>query len=179
MREFDQAVGRLCACLSAAGAEFQFEQREGAMVMTVRGEMGHVDVIGRDSDGYFTVARTYRPSLDDRFDLTEGATIEEFQRDFFPQIREQLPMNGVSMAPLSTNQNGVEYFDGIRGADRLYVYEDEFSASDFDEVVRRVVPTTMRAWSLAVDELGLELREETVETEAPPAVDEVDTRSFQ
>jgi hypothetical protein len=115
----------------------------------------------------------------DRFDLTEGATIEEIQCDSFPQIREQFPMNGVSMAPLSANQNGVKYFNGIRGADRLYVYEDEFSASDFDEVVRRVVPTTMRAWSLAVDELGLELREETVETEAPPAVDEVDTRSFQ
>jgi hypothetical protein len=53
--------------------------------------------------------------------------------------------------PYQPEDDPVEYFDGVRAAGPLYVYEDGFGLSEYRTVTRETTERTRKAFELVID----------------------------
>lgn len=152
MREFDEAVGRLLGC--AASLEMDFESEWSGETRYIRlHHRSHVStVIAAQDRGQFTLVSEQRVSAIDGRELTESYPFEEFE---WPDPWTHEPFPNHDYSPFSGSVDGTSYFDGVRVATPLFVYDESFGPRQLDRIVTRLGDMAVKTFAQATERLDL------------------------
>ncbi|MFB6254161.1 MAG: hypothetical protein ABEI06_06100 [Halobacteriaceae archaeon] len=161
MREFDKAVGKLMSCCSTMGASFRGEwtqNNQQRIMVRYRGTI--FTIFGDPADGYFTAFSVRQLTNIDGYEVQQSQPIVQIENEI-NDLKNQVESGSLTLKPLTVEDDAqnIEYFDGFRAREPLFVFDDDFSTKEFDETLAELNKSCRSAFDSAIEMLDIDIDE--------------------
>lgn len=161
MRDFDHAVGKIVSCCSAMGADYSGGLNQNGQHVVEIKHRGNPSVVwAHPTDAHFTAQTTRSLSNVDGFDLTKSKPVVNIESSIRQEYRElDLSIETADTVTEMNESESLEYFDGFIMRAPLYVYDDNFGASELDQSLSRINRLCASLFRNTLNEVGIDIEE--------------------
>lgn len=159
MMPHTEAIGRIVSYAASIGYDYNgWTGNEGVNYISISAGGVHLTIACWPDQDYFTAVSTRRVSNIEGLDVDDSVPYVE-AKEMLKESAVKHTDPEVRMEPLieQVQNDAVEYLDGIKARSFLFVYEDQFTMSQFDEKVQVTDEACRSVFFEIVDAYDLEL----------------------
>lgn len=159
MKSHTEAIGRIVSYAASIGHEYNgWTESNGTQFVSLYGHGISITIACWSDQDYFTAVSARRVSNVEGLTADQGVAYVEAE-EFVRELAIDVDKPEIRVEPIieTVQSDAIEYLDGIRAKSLLFVYEDRFTMSNFDKIIRATDRESRKAFQEVVDKFELEL----------------------